>query len=66
MWDGSSSHSLEAVGMKEGDYCCGILSRKPGVSLQVKVCAVTMAAGVLVNPIVASSGQPAKSSPFGV
>ena len=41
---------------------------KPGVhvSLQVKVCAVTMAARVLVNPIVASSGQPAKSSPFGV
>ena len=66
MWDGSSSHSLEAVGMKEGIIIVESPQGKPGVSPQVKVCAVTMAARVLVNPIVASSGQPAKSSPFGV
>lgn len=51
--------------MKGGIIVVESSPEKPGVvSLQVKVCAVTMAARVLVNPIVASPEQPAKLVPL--
>lgn len=53
---GSSSHSFEAI-QKKAELFLESFQENPGVSLQVKVCAVTMAARVLVNPIVAQCSQ---------